>query len=71
MTIFLSGVLLTIYFVVGMFAYGMFGWCLGMPSSFSQERSYRIKKACMEWSIVLFWPVWLVWFAISILNYRP
>lgn len=57
-----------IYLFGGFVFFATFGWCLGMPASSCRTRKDKIKKFCAEWSMVLFYPFWIIFMVCVIIK---
>jgi uncharacterized membrane-anchored protein len=68
-------ILITILVVLVIFAYlacgiaflGTFAWCLGMPASSCRTRKQKAIKSIAELSMVLFFPLWIIFMIIILI----
>lgn len=56
----LIAIAIAVYLLGGVFFLGAFGWCLGMPASSCHTTKQKVVKCLAEWSMVLFYPFWII-----------
>lgn len=71
---FFSIVLTTIgiaaYLVGGLFFAATFGWCIGMPASSCHTVKQKVTKFALEWSMVFFYPFWIIFMVVVLVAGR-
>lgn len=56
----LIAMFVTIYLIIGFLFARTFAWCIGMPASSCRTTKQKITKASLEWSMVFFYPFWII-----------
>lgn len=62
----LIAIAIAVYLLGGVFFASTFAWCLGMPASSCRTTKQKVVKCLAEWSMVLFYPFWII-FMVAVL----